>query len=270
MHHLHSTLNQPFPGYTQFKTASHSSLNDHISPSGNYIDERKSISSGSSVSTKRRKLKTLKQHQRKSTLTSERLSRNLEFSSDDSDQDFQRYNRVSPKLQSNARNIKLNKASSNSRRSSTPFSNTSTRRSDLVANNTSYLESPSTTMPGPNEAQWNNLDEMMKRINSNLSTQKDITYNSSIVTQKTCDATKSQKNSNDQFQYNSSQHTANDVCSNKDNENKDVDIVTPGFKGQATMQPNLYNPKHTTMDASDASEKELELRMSDEDDDAST
>ena len=142
-------------------------------------EEIKSLSSERSSSRNdRKKHKTSKYHHRKRTLKRNRSSYHSS-SSDDSDTNYPTYTRVSSsKLRKQSSKLKLRRVSpqNHGSRSSTPLSHSSSRRSDfeLKSVKTKALRCEPVSVIRPKEDKWNDFDEMIRRINSNLSTENCI------------------------------------------------------------------------------------------------
>ena len=221
------------------------------------VEKKKSSSSGGSISSKRRKHKTSRYRQWQNALKNKRLSHQTS-SSDNSDRNDKCNDTLKSKVNSNTKNMKKKRTSPSSSLSSTHFSNS--RKSDTGR---SYEKGNAVSLGGPKEDKWNNLDEMIRRINSNLSTGSNKAYNSIGHNITPCDTAKNTKGE-ERVTCNKALGNANGHSLGKNKDAKDSEVNRSNNSNE-TKQQLSYNTKHSSLNVSDTSERELNLRMSEDD-----
>ena len=117
-------------------------------------------------------------------------------------------------------------------------------------------------MGGPKESEWNNFDETIKRIRSNLSTGNEMGYNQFNGDEATTITTK--KCQNQKFSQNC--QGLNHVVTSGVITNKDVHEIADENSMYNLKEDSPNNTKHIHGNISeDNSERELVLRMSEDD-----
>ena len=167
------------------------------------------------------------------------------------------------KFQNHSNNFKLKRDSSQNRnsRSSTPLSHSSSRKNDFKSKSSKTKSSRCNVTPiiGSNEDKWNDFDEMIRRINTNLSTETCFEHNSpkdddelcKVTTENICGS--NEKDLTQGYNLNTSQ-AEKDIPSKEPDKENDLDENRQNFQ--------LLSPMNLSDDNSD---KELTLRMSDDD-----
>ena len=224
----------------------------------------KSFSSGSSLSSGRNKCRPTKNRQRKSTLQNKRRPADQpSSSSEDLEQSYQYLGQTRSRSQHGNKRKKVSKrASSNYSQNFDSFSNSSSKNNRLSRNSKNSSANNSANMGGPKESEWNNFDETIKRIRSNLSTGNEMGYNQFNGDEATKITTKKYENQ----KFSQKCQGLNHVVTSDVLTNKDVQEIAD--------QTSLYNLKEDGQNdiklihgnlSEDNSERELVLRMSEDD-----
>ena len=191
-----------------------------------------------------------------------RTSSNQSCWSEDSEIDYQPNSCDSSiKFKKHSDNFKLKRESSQNHnsRSSTPLSHSSSRKNDFKSKSTKTKSSRCNVTPiiGSNEDKWNDFDEMIRRIKTNLSSEncfehdfpKDDDELSKVTTENICGSSEYTQGYN-----------LNDRQTEKDISSKGPDKENHLDENRQSFQ--LLSPMNLSDDNSD---KELHLRMSDDD-----
>ena len=141
-------------------------------------ERSKSVSSGSSLSSGRNKCRPTKYRQRKSTLQNKRRPEDQHSSSsEDLEQSCQYVGQARSRSPHGNKRKKVSKrALSNYSQDFDSFSNSSSKNNRLNRNSKNSSTNNSANLGGPKESEWNNFDETIKRIRSNLSTGNEMGY----------------------------------------------------------------------------------------------
>ena len=244
------------------------------SPLKRYLAERstptpetkrsKSVSSGSSLSSGRNKCRATKYRQRRSTLQNNRRPDDQpSSSSEDLEQGCKYVGQARSRSPHGNKRKKVSKrALSNYSQDFDSFSNSSSKNNRLNRNGKNSSTNNSANLGGPKESEWNNFDETIKRIRSNLSTGNEMRYNQFNGDETTTVITK--KIQNKKFLQNC--QGLNHVVTS--------DVITNKEVQEIADKNSLYNLKEDGQNdiklihgniSEDNSERELVLRMSEDD-----
>jgi hypothetical protein len=246
-----------------FKSSQYGPLNITDSALIKPAGKKKSTSSGGSMSSKRRKHKTSRYRQWQNALKNKRASHQTS-SSDDSDANYHCNDTLKFKVNTSTKNTNKKRISPSCSHRSTPFSNSPSGKSDIGGSDTKGLNGNAVSREGPKEDKWNNLDEMIRRINSNLSNGSNMAHNSLSHNITPCDTPKNTEEQ-ERVSCNKALDNVNGYSSRKNKDGKKSGKNSSNNPNE-TKQQLSYSTKHSSLNVSDTSERELNLRMSEDDD----